>query len=268
MDSSWPIDNHIHTRWSLDIPDGPTFEDYIPLVEREHIHVNFLDHLEIALFNEKIPLKGDTIDKYLETFDIAKSRCTHLSVGFEVDYYPEREAEIAEFLDNYKKDVDLVVGSVHEIAPLQAITVPMHLQHLLQHNSFDELVQRYFNYECQMVESGLFAAIAHPDVIFRFCGDVVENLPRYETHPLLLDLANLCKERNVSVELNVRGLLYPCKRPFPSLPMARTFLERGVNMFVGSDSHSVQDLTRQIKWVKQANLFVQGKISSNNCTFD
>ncbi|OLS15488.1 MAG: histidinol phosphate phosphatase HisJ family [Promethearchaeota archaeon CR_4] len=268
MHSSWPVDHHVHTRWSLDIPEGPTFEDYIPLVEQEHIHVNFLDHLEIALFNDNVPLKESTIANYLEAFDVAKSRCNHISKGFEVDYYPDKETAIAEFLDNYKKDVDFVVGSVHEIAPFQAVTVPMHLQNLLQRNSFDELVQRYFEYERKMVKSGLFNAIAHPDVIFRFCGDMVENLPSYEMHPLLSDLANLCKERNVSVELNVRGLLYPCKRSFPSIKMARQFRDRGVKMFVGSDSHSVQDLIRQLKWIKEANLFVQGKITRKNWDFD
>ncbi len=257
-----PIDNHVHTCWSLDIPSGPKFEDYIPLVERERIDINFLDHLEVALFHENVPLKEGTINKYLEAFDLARSRCAHLSVGFEVDYYPDKEAEIAQFLDSYRKDVDLIVGAVHEIAPLQPITVPVHLRNLLKSKSFNELINKYFECERKMVESGLFDAIAHPDVIFRFCGDIVENQTSYANHPFLLELGDMCKQRNIRVELNVRGLLYPCRRSFPDIPVVDTFLKNGVQMFVGSDSHSVEDLQRQIQWIKQANSFIDGKIKS------
>ncbi len=262
MNHHWPKDHHVHTRWSLDIPDGPKFEDYIPLAEREHLDINFLDHLEVALFNESVPLREGTINKYLEDFDVAKSLCTHLFAGFEVDYYPDKEAEIGDFLDKYKKDVDLIVGSVHEVAPLQPITVPLHLRNLLQHHSFDELVEIYFECERKMIESGLFEAIAHPDVIFRFCGDVVENQPSYAHHPRLLELGDLCKQKNIRVELNVRGLLYPCQRSFPDIPIVNNFLQKGVQMFVGSDSHSVEDLEHQVQWIKQANAFVGGTLKS------
>ncbi len=262
MPQDWPIDHHVHTCWSLDIPKGPRFEDYIPVVEEEHIQINFLDHLEVALFHESVPLKESTISQYLEAFEVAKARCAHLFKGFEVDYYPDKEAEIAEFLDTYKKDLDFVVGAVHEIAPLKPITVPGHLRNMLEQHSFDDLVEKYFDIERKMVESGLFDAIAHPDVIFRFCGDIVGDQPSYKNHPLLLELGDLCKQKTVRVEVNVRGLLYPCRRSFPDIPVVKTFLKKGVQMFVGSDSHSITDLKRQVPWIKQANSFISGKTKS------
>jgi histidinol-phosphatase (PHP family) len=164
----------------------------------------------------------------LESFDIARSKCQHLSVGFEVDYYPDKEQEIAEFLDSYKGELDIVVGAVHELAPLQPITVALQLKNLLKDHSFEELIAQYFDREEKMVESRLFSAIAHPDVIFRYCGDVLENRPEYVTHPRLLDLGKLCKQKGVRMEMNVRGLLYPCKRSFPSIEAAKIFLENGI----------------------------------------
>ncbi len=262
MPQDWPIDHHVHSRWSLDIPTGPTFEDYIPLVEEEHVHINFLDHLEVALFHENVPLKEETISKYLEAFDLAKARCAHFSSGFEVDYYPDKELQLAEFLDNHKKDVDLIVGSVHEIAPLKPITVAGHLQNLLKTKSFNELVNEYFECERKMVESGLFDAIAHPDVIFRFSGDLVEDQPSYKIHPRLLEIGNLCKKHNVRVEWNLGGILFPCHRSFPDIPVVKSFLKNNVQMFVGSDSHSVTDLKRQAPWIKQANSFISGESKS------
>ncbi len=262
MPEDWPIDHHVHTHWSLDIPMGPRFEDFIPVVEVEHIHINFLDHLEVALFHENVPLTEETISKYFEAFDAAKARCAHLSSGFEVDYYPDKEVEIAEFLDTYKKEVDLIVGSVHEIAPLQPITVPVFLRNMLEQYSFDELVEKYFDIERKMVESGLFDSIAHPDVIFRFCKEIVQDQPSYKIHPRLLEIGDLCKQHNVRVEVNVRGILYPCQRSFPDIPVVKSFLKKGIQMFVGSDSHSVADLQRQVQWIKQANSFISGKIKA------
>ncbi len=262
MSQDWPIDHHIHTRWSLDIPNGPIFEDYIPVVEEAHVHINFLDHLEIARFQDNVPLIEETISKYLEAFDVARARCAQLSSGFEVDYYPDKEAELAEFLDNHRKEIDLVVGSVHEIVPLKPITIAGHLRDLLMTKSFNTLVDEYFDIEQKMVESGLFDAIAHPDVIFRFCGDIVPNQPSYNAHPRLLEIGDLCKQHNIRIELNVGGILQPCRRSFPDIPVVKAFLKKNVQMFVGSDSHGVKDLKRQVPWIKQANSFIRGKIKA------
>lgn len=256
-----PADHHVHTHWSRDNITGPSFADYIPLAESEGIHITFLEHLLLTRFDSANPLRPDTIPQFLEEFDAAKTQYPNLSLGFEVDYYPDRESELAEFLDRYQDGIDFVVGSVHELpfAPLHPFTIADELRILLQDHSFGEIVDQYFAVEQQMVESGLFAAIAHPDVIFRFCGDVVPSTADLPKHPRLLQIGRLCREHMVQMEFNLRGLYYPCHRPFPCVDVALAFRAMGVKLFLGSDSHSVADFAEQVVYIKKASEFVKGR---------
>ncbi|HMF31880.1 MAG TPA: hypothetical protein VKK79_10715 [Candidatus Lokiarchaeia archaeon] len=263
-----PADHHVHTHWSLDNLQGPTFEDYIPIAEAEGIHLTFLEHLQIARFYEANPLRPDTLPQFLEAFDAAKTQYPNMSVGFEVDYYPDREEELGEFLDNCQGDIDWVVGTVHELpmVPLHPFTIADDLRFMLKKHSFAEIVDQYFSVEQQMVESGLFAAIAHPDVIFRFCGDTVPPDFDVPNDPRLIELGNLCRQRMIQVEFNIRGLHYPCQRPFPCVEVAQLFLSQGIKMWVGSDSHSVADFAEQVPCILKANEFVKGWVKNLDCS--
>jgi histidinol-phosphatase (PHP family) len=254
----------------LDNLSGPSFEDYIPVADAAGIHITFLEHLQTARFYDANPLRPDTMPEFLEAFDEAKSQYSNMSVGFETDYYPDHEEELAEFLDTYSPDVDWVVGTVHELpmTPLHPFTIADDLRYMLRTHSFAEIVEQYFEVEEQMVQSGLFAAIAHPDVIFRFCGDTVPADTDWSNDVRLLELGKLCRQKMIRVEFNIRGLHYPCRRPFPSVDVARIFMKMGVQMFVGSDSHSVADFAEQVDCIKKANEFVKGWAKDLDCEGD
>ena len=116
-----PIDRHVHTRWSLDIPHGPNFEDYCVHLEEAQIRVGFLDHYELLYQEEsRNPMGEDRFAKYLEQIDAVKSNWGKwVEFGLEVDYYPHpgRITRLREFMDDHHGTFDFFVGTLHEGMP-------------------------------------------------------------------------------------------------------------------------------------------------------
>ncbi|MCP4762887.1 MAG: hypothetical protein GY870_14000 [archaeon] len=254
--NGWDVDLHIHTCWSLDIPKGPKPEDYLNIAEENKIHIGFLDHYEILYQNTSLdefpPHKKwiqstplDDISKYLEKMDELKSNYSFISSGVEIDYYPYLEDELRNFVDDFGKEFNLLVGSMHEIEPFRPVTLVDDIRELIKkYGSFKTVVDNYFDLEERMIKTGIFKAIAHPDIIFRFCGiDFIPMKDEYlKTHERTEKIAQLCKEEDVWMEMNLSGYRFDVNRPFPPISSVKEFLQKGVKMYIGSDVHSVAQM--------------------------
>jgi HisJ family histidinol phosphate phosphatase len=250
-------DYHIHTNYSHDIKEnGPSFKDYIQIAEENEINICFLDHYELYYVeNDKTyPFYGGRINNYLEDIDNLKEEYDFILSGLELDYYPDREESLQEFMDDFGKELDFIGGSVHEFLYEYPVTSKSLLKNLIQKMSLEEIIETYFHSMEKMIESEIFSNICHIDTVFRYINSSEIKPPKdlrdYETK--IVNLGEKCIEKGISVEYNLSGTRFSLGRPFPSFKMMKYLIQKGLNYFVGSDSHSLEYFKSQILNVKKA----------------
>jgi HisJ family histidinol phosphate phosphatase len=268
IDPSWDQDLHIHSNWSADNVDGPMIQEYIPLAEQYKLHICFTEHFEFLYYEThdlrygEWRLNPDSIDQYLEEIDTAREIFPHISAGLEIDYYPQRQEKIAEFVDQYRDQFDLLIGSVHELEDFYPVTVRPTLNGLIEKlGSFEAVVDQYFLNEEQLIQSEIFDAIAHPDVIFRFI-NLEEKLehPEYVDDSRLIQLGQLCLDTNTLMEVNTSGYLYEWANTLPSPEMVNHLRSMGVRFIVGSDSHNLANFSKSILHVRKMNNLIKKRV--------
>ncbi len=252
-------DYHLHTHYSSDVPLGlASFRDYCQLGELYAIHVGFLDHFEIPEFlhNPKYALYGEQgMIKYIEEFEEVHAEFPNSSLGLEVDYYPEFKAELDEFIDTYRVDFCRFIGAIHVIDG-KAITVRNECKQLLEKYQFTELRAIYFRKLEAAIESRLFDGIAHIDVLYRFVNELFNPGILQGRDNEVYRLGKLCKDRGLTIELNISGFEHAVKRPYPALDIVKTLNKYGAEFFVGSDSHLPRHFSKRIEVIRSIYWFL------------
>lgn len=248
-------DLHIHTQFS---PDSSTpLDAYAQSAERLSIHIGFLDHLELAFFHRQGFLNRDNLPDLLEAFDQVHQQYLHTSLGLEVDFYSDQSSAVAEFCDEYRKDFDYLIGTVHTIDRL-AVTVKEELDTLINRIGLSKCVHRYFDEVRGAIESKLFDGIAHIDGVMRF-------IPLYRPNDKLLEswrqrtleLGKQCQKNDILIEINLSGLDRPWRRTHPSQDLIEELVQSGAQFFVGSDSHSLKDFKNAVPHLRQFHKFLE-----------
>ncbi|HME52916.1 MAG TPA: hypothetical protein VKM55_11910 [Candidatus Lokiarchaeia archaeon] len=255
-----PIDLHLHTRSSIDVTDGNSFEEFMIAGERIGIVPGFLDHFQSEyLDNPKYPFHDDNIGAYVDEFRQAGESGYKAFLGLEVDYYsndvhPDRNARTAEWLDCHKDDFDYFVGTIHDVFDTK-ITIMPDLKRLLKRHSFQEIQDHYYQTLDDGIISGLFNGFAHPDVVYRFCGNggVLPLEEEYSTDFRTLAALESCVSRDIVIELNLRGFDHPWHDTYPAEALFRKIKNDspGAMFFTGSDSHDVTTFDRSAPITKK-----------------
>ena len=151
--------------------------------------------------------------------------------GIEVDYFPDKENEIAETISSL--DLDYVIGSVHfidswnfdtDIAPYDQIDI-------------NKFYRQYFRLVQQSALSGLFDIIGHCDLAKKF-----GYYPSFPLDELYDQTAMIFKKTDVVVELNTSGRIKPCNEFYPSIPFLQRLAHHKVPITLGSDAHVEQNV--------------------------
>ncbi|MHA1191512.1 MAG: histidinol-phosphatase HisJ family protein [Promethearchaeota archaeon] len=254
-------DYHVHTNWSLDIVEnGPKFEDYITVAEKNRLNVCFLDHYELYYLekNKKTPFHDENIYNYLEEIDTLKETYDFILSGLEVDYYPEKETQLREFMDDHGRDIDFMAGTIHEWIPNYPITLRNKLIELLEKIPMKQILDEYFEVSESLIKSKIFKNICHIDTIFRYINenDIIPEDDCDVSDDRVLNLGRLCIENDIKIEYNLSGSKFPIKRPFPSREVISKLKEEGGKVFVGSDSHTISYFKKTIPELKKAHDFL------------
>lgn len=169
---------------------------------------------------------ANNIDKqYLPQFDEAEKLYgdkIKILRGVEIEYF-------AGHPDYYKKVTDkldyMVLG-----------------QHLFMwngqlYNSFvdgtdDKSVGAYFDTVCDAIDSGLFAFVAHPDLIFYRLNKMTEYMVG-----AMEQAVKLAAERKIPLELNSNGMRYH-RNKYPTQQLVDLCLKHNARVVVSSDAHS------------------------------
>lgn len=171
-----------------------------------------------------------SIELYVEALLEAKSRGLPVKLGLELDYYPGRKDELRELLARHPWD--FVLGSIHYLDGLGIDVEPS----LVGAVGAKEAYRRYFEALGRAAASGLFDALAHPDLV-KFLGGVVD----WDREAFVDELGSVC------LEVSSAGLRKPHGRLYPEADLLAAAREAGVGITLASDAHEPDNVGRDLE---------------------
>jgi histidinol-phosphatase (PHP family) len=166
---------------------------------------------------------------YVETIRDRAASCTdvELRLGLEVDFVPDRHAELLDVLADV--EWDYLIGSVHEYDGLD----------IFRHAPRDategrRLWVRYYEVMAEAIESGAFDVISHPVRNAECNPHLPDNFDR-----LLREIASFAKLHGVALELNGYDTLN-----WPALVqrLVAACAAVGCSVTLGSDAHQPHEV--------------------------
>ena len=150
--------------------------------------------------------------------------------GLEVCYAPQCESFLRGILSQYP--YDFLVGSIHSIDGI-LYDMPFSRELLWDRFPADDIYRRYYALVEQLMRSGLFTQVAHPDTIKLF-----DIYPSYDLMPTYARLAELAVEKDLYMEDNT-GCHYRYHTADIGLSDAflRVLLDHHVKIMTASDAH-------------------------------
>lgn len=251
------IDGHMH------LENGPLCKEYVlqfvnAAKEQGITKIQILDHTH--RFKEFLPIykevkqaspyqtewfekkKLDSIEEYHSLIKEVKTIDLPIEVNFglEVCYTPKHQEFLKEILSMYP--YDFIVGAIHSI---DGLLYDMDFSKEILWDVFDadKIYQRYYQLVFDLVQSGLFTQLAHPDTIKLF-----NRYPTYDLKPTYHALANLLVKHCVKAENNT-GCHY--RYGHVDIGLSKELLEifktHQVDMITASDAHYPSHVGRNIK---------------------
>ncbi|MCD6014182.1 MAG: histidinol-phosphatase [Solirubrobacterales bacterium] len=161
-----------------------------------------------------------------------------LRLGIEMDHVPGREDRIAALLE--AREFDYVLGSVHFVG-----------DRAVDHDGYDiwerggdpdRIWRRYFEALAELVRSGLYDVVAHPDLVkvWGRARPAPDRDPRFHYEPAVEAIA----EAGVAVEVSTAGLRKPVAELYPAPAFAAMCVEAGAAFSLSSDAHAPEEVGR------------------------
>jgi histidinol-phosphatase (PHP family) len=192
----------------------------------EHVY-RFSQALEIWRHPYWEASAQDDLDAYVEFV-----RETPLRLGIECDFVPGSEDRIENLLE---RDFDYVIGSIHFLGDQGAVD-DRRYDIWEQISDPDELWSTYFRWQAELVRSGLFDVVSHPDLVKMWGDDRQEPQrdPRFHYEPLVEAIS----DSGIAVEVSTAGLRKPVGEIYPARALAEMCVEAGAEFALSSDAHA------------------------------
>ena len=227
-------DLHVHSNYS----DGAALAEMIDAAEDAGLDgVGFADHCIVSERTSIRDARAEVGFNFDRTVDRRRRAIDRLRPGTEVDvydavemdYHPDDEAAVAEFLDD--ADFDYALGSVHRI---DGVNVQRDDKWADRSDAAaTDVVDRYVDALVSLVESELFEVAAHVDLLERtptFNGRLTDD--HYERVTRAFADSRTVPEVNAGRALTDAELVHPAAGLFESLR------DHGVRFTLGSDAHT------------------------------
>jgi histidinol-phosphatase (PHP family) len=161
-----------------------------------------------------------------------------LRLGIEMDFVPGREDRIGGLLDG--REFDYVLGSIHFLG-----------DRAVDHDGYDiwdgggdpdRIWRRYFETVAELVRSGLYDVVAHPDLVkvWGRSRPGPSRDPRFHYEPAVEAIA----EAEIAVEVSTAGLRKPAGELYPAPEFAAMCIDAGAPFSLSSDAHRPEDVGR------------------------
>jgi histidinol-phosphatase (PHP family) len=177
----------------------------------------------------------DSLDEYVGFLLEMRATGYPVKLGLELDYLPDREAELAALIEG--RPFDYVIGSIHFIADR---AVDHEGYDAWRASSPDEVWREYFEAVGAAARSGLFDVLAHPDLVKMWgAGRPSPPAPLRVYYELAMDAI---RSADVAVEVSTAGLRKPVGELYPSPELLAMVVEAGKPIALSSDAHVPEDV--------------------------
>lgn len=143
---------------------------------------------------------------------------------------------------NADKRLDLIIGSVHQIAGEKDFYYIDYTQ--MSMDGIYDLLERYFKEVAEMCRTGLFDVLGHITYCLRYMkqrNGIEADISRFDD--IIADSFRTLAQNGKGIEINTSGIRQGFGDTFPDLKYAKMFRDLGGEIIsVGSDSHTVGDI--------------------------
>jgi histidinol-phosphatase (PHP family) len=178
----------------------------------------------------------EELPRYVEEVERARRAVPEVRIrmGLEVDFLRGCEEWVRELAG--MADWDFFIGSVHYLPEGWEVDNPKYLRRYREEDP-ERIWSEYWSVYREMVWSGLFDFVGHPDLPKKFGIRPSGDLGRFY-RPVIEAMA----EADVAFELNTAGLRKDCREIYPEPAFLRMACELGVPCLMNSDAHAVSEL--------------------------
>jgi histidinol-phosphatase (PHP family) len=161
-----------------------------------------------------------------------------IRAGLELDNDPTTSAEGQKWVEKNRDKLDFVLGSVHYLdRPDQMFdSVPAGAEQF-HGRDVDQIYADYFRRIRAVAATGLVDCMSHLDLI-----KIHGHRPKAEIGSLVVETLDFIAARGLCIELSTAGWRKPVNELYPSDPIIRLAMEKGILFTTASDAHSPAQL--------------------------
>jgi histidinol-phosphatase (PHP family) len=200
--------------------------------------IAFTEHLDFTPTD--IAYDAFHYDKWMVDLSAARDEFAGrliIRTGVEVDYQDRHRSQIEDFLGSHA--FDYVLGSVHYVNGI----IMQDQERYFTGKSIRDTYIPYFDAALAAVETGLFDALAHPDLCKRYGVIHYGKFKLNEFYPDVKVVLTAIIEKGMALEVNTSGLRQAPSETYPGIDTLRLYKELGgTAVTIGSDSHDVSQL--------------------------
>jgi histidinol-phosphatase (PHP family) len=178
------------------------------------------------------------LDDYVEVVQAVKAAGLPVVLGLEVDYYQDRMDDVADLLAGYPFDV--LLGSVHWLGTwrFDVLSDPQ-VAAEWDHRDIDAVWEEYTRAMEELGASGICDVFAHPDLV-KIAGHVPAVPDEFYDR-----ITEAAVDSGMAAEVSSAGWRKPVGEEYPSPPLLKRFVDRGVPLTTASDAHTLPDVAER-----------------------
>lgn len=232
------FDYHVHSTFSVDCT-VPMRESCEAAVAAGITEIAFTDHVEHQ--HTDLGYGFYKIDEYFRELDAIRSefegRLTVLR-GAEVDFHTDTAEQVEQFMNQYGREYDFVIGSVHYGDDARII-----FPDYFEGKHMDEVVLPYFDQYEAAIRTGWFDTTGHMDIPKRYLPKTHRTYDPAAYRERLQGIFSALIEQDMAFEINTSGLRQTPKASMPGPAIVRWYVEAGGRLITtGTDSHAAQTI--------------------------
>ncbi len=204
--------------------------------------------LSEALLYEDQRRAGLTPACLLDQFDAYMGECRRLQqrykaeiqlfAAMEIETYSGYEDFVPYLIERFEPDY--IVGSVHFVNDINFdYSAELYEQAVASAGGIDQLYQRYFDLQYDMIKRLIPAVVGHFDLIRIFDPAYRQRLKQPEIKELMRRNLTLIKELDLILDFNLRALSKGASEPYVSDSILDMVCELGIKIVPGDDSHGL-----------------------------
>ncbi|NNF65356.1 MAG: histidinol-phosphatase HisJ family protein [Acidimicrobiia bacterium] len=183
-----------------------------------------------------------SLDHYVDAVLAAKDRGLPVTLGLEVDFFPETIEAVLRLLEPYPWDV--LIGSVHWIGGWSVDHDDATFE--FDRRGVDQSYRDYFALEAELAGSGAVDVLAHCDVVKKF-----GHRPTSDPVELYERVVKEAVASGTAVEVSSAGLYKPVGEIYPAPDFLGMFAAAGVPITLASDAHFPHEAGRDFGQLRQ-----------------